>query len=137
MYKISRAKYADMYGPTTGDRIRLADTALVIQVERDAARYGEEAKFGDAVRTCGKEYLGYVHVNESNRGVPGTGHVPFEEFFQAVHDIGYDGPMVIESFDPNFEELAGNCAIWRKLAPTGEDLARDGLANLKAIAAKM
>ena len=43
MYKISRAKYADMYGPTTGDRIRLADTALVIQVERDAARYGEEA----------------------------------------------------------------------------------------------
>ena len=46
MYKISRAKYADMYGPTTGDRIRLADTALVIQVERDAARYGEEAKFG-------------------------------------------------------------------------------------------
>ena len=44
MYKISRAKYADMYGPTTGDRIRLADTALVIQVERDAARYGEEAR---------------------------------------------------------------------------------------------
>ena len=97
----------------------------------------EEAKFGDAVRTCGKEYLGYVHVNESNRGIPGTGHVPFKEFFQAVHDIGYDGPMVIESFDPNFEELAGNCAIWRKLAPTGEDLARDGLANLKAIAAEM
>lgn len=46
MSKISRAKYADMYGPTTGDRIRLGDTSLVIQVEKDYAVYGEEAKFG-------------------------------------------------------------------------------------------
>ncbi|MGN0484935.1 MAG: urease subunit alpha [Lachnospiraceae bacterium] len=46
MNKISRAKYADMYGATTGDRIRLADTSLVIEVEKDYATYGEEAKFG-------------------------------------------------------------------------------------------
>ena len=46
MNKISRAKYADMYGPTTGDRIRLADTSLIIEVEKDAAVYGDEAKFG-------------------------------------------------------------------------------------------
>jgi urease subunit alpha len=61
--KISRAAYADMYGPTTGDRVRLADTDLIIEVERDltaeavgaalfggtgsnAAIYGEEVKFG-------------------------------------------------------------------------------------------
>ena len=43
---ISRAAYADMYGPTVGDRVRLADTALVIEVERDLTRYGEEVKFG-------------------------------------------------------------------------------------------
>ncbi|WP_424930993.1 urease subunit alpha [Amaricoccus macauensis] len=43
---ISRAAYADMYGPTTGDRVRLADTDLIIEVERDLTTYGEEVKFG-------------------------------------------------------------------------------------------
>ena len=44
--KIDRRTYADHYGPTTGDRIRLADTDLVIEIEHDAAVYGDEAKFG-------------------------------------------------------------------------------------------
>ena len=44
--KISRAAYADMYGPTTGDQVRLADTDLWIEVERDLTSYGEEVKFG-------------------------------------------------------------------------------------------
>jgi len=44
--RISRAAYADMFGPTTGDRVRLADTDLVIEVERDFTTYGEEVKFG-------------------------------------------------------------------------------------------
>ena len=43
---LSRAAYADMFGPTTGDRIRLADTELFIEVERDLTTYGEEVKFG-------------------------------------------------------------------------------------------
>jgi len=46
MVALSRQAYADMYGPTTGDRIRLADTELVIEIERDFATYGEEVKFG-------------------------------------------------------------------------------------------
>lgn len=44
--KISRPAYADMYGPTTGDKVRLADTDLIIEVERDLTTYGEEVKFG-------------------------------------------------------------------------------------------
>ncbi|GLQ53531.1 urease subunit alpha [Devosia nitrariae] len=44
--RISRATYADMYGPTTGDRVRLADTELFIEVEKDFTFYGEEVKFG-------------------------------------------------------------------------------------------
>ena len=44
--RISRAAYAGMYGPTTGDRVRLADTDLIIEVERDLTTYGEEVKFG-------------------------------------------------------------------------------------------
>ena len=43
---LPRAAYADMFGPTTGDRVRLADTSLVIEVERDFTIYGEEVKFG-------------------------------------------------------------------------------------------
>lgn len=97
----------------------------------------EEKSFAGAVRTCGKEYLGYVHVNENDRGIPGTGLVPFEEFFSALKEIGYEGICTIESFDPSFEELSGNCAIWRTFAPSGEALAIEGLANLKAIAEKI
>jgi len=46
MARIPRAAYADMFGPTTGDRVRLADTELFIEVERDLTLYGEEVKFG-------------------------------------------------------------------------------------------
>ncbi|MEO8610755.1 MAG: amidohydrolase family protein, partial [Chloroflexota bacterium] len=44
--RIPRHVYADLYGPTTGDRVRLADTELIIEVERDFTTYGDEAKFG-------------------------------------------------------------------------------------------
>src|SRR5271154_5803109 len=43
---LPRAHYAEMFGPTTGDRIRLADTELIIEVEKDFTTYGEEVKFG-------------------------------------------------------------------------------------------
>ena len=45
-YEIERSAYADMFGPTTGDRVRLADTDLIIEVEDDRTVYGEEVKFG-------------------------------------------------------------------------------------------
>ena len=44
--KMSRGAYAQMFGPTMGDKVRLADTELVIEVERDFTTYGEEVKFG-------------------------------------------------------------------------------------------
>jgi D-psicose/D-tagatose/L-ribulose 3-epimerase len=97
----------------------------------------EEKSFRGAVCTCGRKYLGYVHVNENDRGIPGTGLVPFSEFLGALIEIGYDGPVTIESFDPSFEELAANCAIWRKFADSGEELAIRGLANLKRVASTL
>jgi len=93
----------------------------------------EELNFTKAVEACGKEYLGYVHVCEHNRGIPGTGLVPWKELFTALRNIGYTGPLVIESFDPGFEELNRLCAIWRRFAETGEELAVKGLKNLRAI----
>src|SRR3989442_6568093 len=44
--RMTRRQYADLYGPTTGDRVRLADTELFIRIERDLTTPGEEAKFG-------------------------------------------------------------------------------------------
>jgi D-psicose/D-tagatose/L-ribulose 3-epimerase len=54
-----------------------------------------------------------------------------------VKAIGYDGPLVIESFDPGFEELNRLCAIWRRFAESGEALAVQGKKNLEAILAQL
>ena len=93
----------------------------------------EESSFTEAVEICGKEYLGFVHVCENNRGIPGTGLVPWKEFFTALKRVNYTGPLVIESFDPSFQEINKLCAIWRKFAETGEELAVQGLKNLREI----
>src|ERR1700729_362468 len=45
-HSIDRRRYADIFGPTTGDRLRLGDTSLLLEVERDFATYGDECKFG-------------------------------------------------------------------------------------------
>src|SRR6202050_2254451 len=45
-HKMKRRHYAEMFGPTTGDRVRLGDTSLVLEVERDHTVYGDECKFG-------------------------------------------------------------------------------------------
>jgi urease subunit alpha len=50
---INRIKYAGMFGPTTGDRVRLADTELLIEIEKDYAAYGDENKFGGGNRGSG------------------------------------------------------------------------------------
>src|SRR4026208_758338 len=44
--KMTRAAYADMFGPTTGDKVRLPNTDLIVEVEKDLTTYGEEVKFG-------------------------------------------------------------------------------------------
>ena len=95
----------------------------------------EETSFRDAVETCGKEYLGYVHVCENNRGIPGTGLVPWKEFFTALKKIGFTGPLTIESFDPGFNELNRLCCIWRKFAEPVRSWPYKGLKNLKKIEA--
>ena len=45
-HKMKRRHYAEMFGPTTGDRVRLGDTSLILEVERDDTVYGDECKFG-------------------------------------------------------------------------------------------
>jgi D-psicose/D-tagatose/L-ribulose 3-epimerase len=96
----------------------------------------EENSFAGAVKTCGPR-LGYVHACENQRGIPGTGMVPWEEFYRALKAVGYDGWITIESFDPDMENLAKLCCIWRKFAVSPEELASQGLRFLKKVERKI
>jgi len=92
----------------------------------------EEANIAQAIRDTGK-YVGYFHACENQRGIPGTGLIPWTDVFRTLKEIGYDGCMTIESFDPNMERVAKLCCIWRKLADTPEQLATEGLKFLKSV----
>ncbi|ACK82344.1 urease subunit alpha [Methylorubrum extorquens] len=68
MSKISRRQYSDLYGPTTGDKIRLADTDLYIEIEKDLRVYGEEAVYGGG-KTL-RDGMGYDNELTSAAGAP-------------------------------------------------------------------
>ena len=97
----------------------------------------EEKSFSGAVKLAEKNTLDMYMFNKMTEEFQEQDLYHLKNFSQALDEIGYDGPLVIESFDPSFEELAGNCAIWRNFADTGEELAIEGLKNLKAIADAM
>lgn len=84
----------------------------------------EEDGFRTPILLCG-DRLGYVHIGESNRGYLGTGTIDFDQFFGALADIDYTGPLTFESFssavvDP---QLSNTLAVWRNLWDDGMDLA--------------
>ncbi|PYI39447.1 epimerase [Arthrobacter psychrolactophilus] len=88
------------------------------------------------------DVLRYVHIGESHRGYLGTGNVDFDNFFKALGRIGYDGPVVFESFSsavvaPDLSRMLG---IWRNLWADNEELGahanafiRDKLTAIKTI----
>ena len=92
----------------------------------------EETNITEAV-LCTENHLGYVHACENQRGIPGTGLFPWIEFFTALKRINYNEYITIESFDPNMENIAKLCCIWRKLAESPEKLATEGLKNMKRV----
>jgi D-psicose/D-tagatose/L-ribulose 3-epimerase len=90
----------------------------------------EEKSYGEAIRAAGHR-IGYVHISENDRGVPGTGHVPWDAAFDALHAIGYDGWLTIESFGDTLANLAAATRIWRPLFENQEVVATEGLAFMK------
>jgi len=85
----------------------------------------EEKRVSSAVELL-RSRIKNVHASENDRGTPGSGHVPWAEVFWALHWIGYDGPVVIESFGSAMPELAAATCIWRDLAADSDTLAREG-----------
>jgi D-psicose/D-tagatose/L-ribulose 3-epimerase len=92
----------------------------------------EEASLGDAIRLAGKR-LKHFHACENDRGTPGSGHVPWDDVAMALHDIEYNGAIVIESFTDKVKSIARAAAIWRPLAPSQDHLAVEGLAFLRKL----
>jgi D-psicose/D-tagatose/L-ribulose 3-epimerase len=94
----------------------------------------EEKDIPEAVRNTG-EFLGHFHASENDRGVIGSGHIPYPEIFSVLKEIGYDEWVVVESFGSSFKELAAACCIWRDLVPNPEAFATEALRYLKSVAA--
>jgi D-psicose/D-tagatose/L-ribulose 3-epimerase len=92
----------------------------------------EEKSLGNAIRAAGPR-LKHLHACENDRGAPGSGNVQWDDVRQGLKDIGYDGPIVIESFTAKVKSIARAAAIWRALAPTQDDLAREGVVFLKKL----
>ncbi len=92
----------------------------------------EERHLPESLRTVAKQ-LGHVHISENDRGIPGTGHTDWRSVLGTLQRIGYNGWLTIESFAQPEPALAAAAAIWRDLAPSGDELARRGLEFLKSM----
>jgi D-psicose/D-tagatose/L-ribulose 3-epimerase len=92
----------------------------------------EERSIGDAIRAAGPR-MRHLHTCENDRGAPGSGHVPWDEVAKACRDIGYRGPMVIESFTSKVKSIARAAAIWRSFAASQDALATEGLSYLRRL----
>jgi D-psicose/D-tagatose/L-ribulose 3-epimerase len=90
----------------------------------------EEADPVAAIRAAGSR-VAHVQVCANDRGAPGHGHLDWPAILDALRDIGYAGPLCIESFTPENQTIAVAASIWRPLAESQDRLATDGLAYLR------
>lgn len=105
--------------------IHLDTYHMNIEEESFARGFGEAAPF-----------LGYVHVSEADRGVPGRGMINWPEMMKALVDIGYTGPLTLESMNHVDVDIAGGLAVWRPVAENPDDVIDEGLPFLRKVAAE-
>lgn len=92
----------------------------------------EEKSPTDAIRLAGP-HLFHVHASASDRGAPGADHVDWPAVAAALIEIAYPGVLCVEAFTPHETAIASAAHIWRPVASTQDDLARDGLEFLRAL----
>jgi D-psicose/D-tagatose/L-ribulose 3-epimerase len=90
----------------------------------------EEKSIPEAIRTAAP-YMVHVHISENDRSTPGQGHVPWKETFDTLHEVGYDGWMVVEAFGLALPEISAATKIWRRMYQSEEQLASDALKFMK------
>jgi D-psicose/D-tagatose/L-ribulose 3-epimerase len=124
------------------DMVNVVEQGLKLIVDVGEANLGlhidtfhmhlEEKDPGTAIRKAGDRVF-HVHACENDRGVPGTGQVNWEDIFQALQEINYQGMVSIESFTPEVKSIARAVSIWRTIAPDQDTIAREGLKFIKSI----
>ena len=90
----------------------------------------EEKSAKEAI-TSVKDVLVHVHISESDRSTPGTGMVHWDETFDTLQAIGYDGVLCCEAFGLALPKLTAATKIWRKMYASEDQLAKDVLAFMK------
>lgn len=90
----------------------------------------EEKNINEAIRAGGDKLL-HIHISENDRSTPGEGLVRWNETFDAIVGIGYDGWLVIEAFGLALPEIAAATKIWRKMFSDEIALASEGLRFMR------
>ena len=90
----------------------------------------EEVSFAQGFRDCGA-FLGYVHLSESNRGVPGAGTIDWAAVYTALTEIDFGGVTTLESMNHVHPAIASALAIWHPVAENPEDVINVGLPALR------
>lgn len=91
----------------------------------------EERDPADAIRRAGGR-IAHVHISENDRGVPGTGSIPWDATFNALRDIDYNGWLTVEAFGNSLPNLVAATKIWRPLFESEEQLASEAYSFLRA-----
>jgi hypothetical protein len=95
----------------------------------------EEKNLASAIQAAAP-WTVLVHISENDRSIPGTGHVHWDETFDALHAAGYGGWMVVEAFGLALPNIVAATKIWRKMFPSENQLATDSRAFMKKHVAK-
>ncbi len=90
----------------------------------------EEPDITKAIMLAGDKLI-HMQVSENYRGTPGTGQTRWDDYKQGLKAINYNGVVAIESFTPKIKELAGAVCIWKPLASSQDNFAREGFKFLK------
>ena len=95
----------------------------------------EEKGIGEGFRVAAGR-APYIHISESDRGVPGSGTIDWEDAFAALAEIGFSGDLVVESFVTLPPEIASALCVWRPVARDRYEVLDQGLAYLRRLALK-
>jgi len=94
----------------------------------------EEKNQAAAIRRAGK-HLGHIHACGCDRGTPGNDHINWPAIASALKAIRYDGDIVLESVSLDVPRIARAAGIWRRMEPTRDEIARDGVKYLRKVLA--
>ena len=94
----------------------------------------EEKHQGEAIRRAG-EHLGHIHACGADRGTPGNDHIDWKSIAVALKAIKYDGDIALESVTLDVPRIAASAGIWRRMEPTRDEIAREGVKFLRKMLA--